>query len=45
MRWKTQSCLGFGGGRQQFSIHASVALSRYISYVEEFLVDDRLPFC
>ena len=41
--WRTQRCevedsvcLGFGGGGLQFPMHASIDLSRYISYVEEF---------
>ena len=52
-RWRTQRCevedsvcLGFGGGRLQFPIHASIDLSRYISYddVEEFLICHKLSF-
>ena len=34
VRWRTQQCLGFGGGGLQFSIHVSIALSRHILYVE-----------
>ena len=40
-RWRTQRCevedsvcLGFGGVGLQFPMHASIDLSRYISYVE-----------
>ena len=48
-RWRTQRCevedsvcLGFGGGWLQFPMHASIDLSRYISYVEEFLIGHAL---
>ena len=50
-RWKTQCCevensvcLGFGGGGLQFPMHASIDLSRYILYVEEFLIGHKLSF-
>ena len=35
-------CLGFGGGGLQFPMHASIDLSRNISYVEEFLIGHKL---
>ena len=38
-------CLGFGGGGLQFPMHASIDLSRYISYVEEFFIGHKLSFC
>ena len=44
VRWRTRWCLGFGGGRLQFPIHASIAISRYISYAEEFLIGHKLSF-
>ena len=50
-RWRTQRCevedsvcLGFGGGGLQFLMHASIDLSRYILYVEEFLIGHKLSF-
>ena len=50
-RWRTQRCevedsvcLGFGGGGLQFPMHASIDLSRYILYVEEFLIGHKLSF-
>ena len=41
VRWRTRKCLGFRGGGLQFPIHASIALSTYISYVEEILVGNK----
>ena len=50
-RWRTQRCevedsvcFGVGGGGLQFPMHASINLSRYISYVEEFLIGHELSF-
>ena len=37
-------CLGFGGGGLQFPMHASIDLSIYISYVEEFLIGHKLSY-